>query len=212
MIPTPFSPSLSPRAIRAACRRLVGRIASDTSGIAAVEFAMILPAMLTIYLGVVEVGMGVMADRKVTQLNRALADMAAQSSAIAAPAEFDAIFNAATSVMTPFSVANVRMVISSIVIDASGVAKVCWSEHRNAAALTRGATVALPTDLRVPNSSVIMAQSSYDLKPDIGYVLTGTIRIGDTPIYMRPRAGRTSSSAPIEQVERTGTSPSTPLC
>jgi hypothetical protein len=35
-------------------------------------------------------------------------------------------------------------------------------------------------------------------------VLTGTISIGNDPIYMRPRAGKKGGVNNIEQVERTG--------
>ena len=43
-------------------RRLIG----DERGVSAVEFAMLLPLMLTLYLGAVEVSQGIGADRKVT--------------------------------------------------------------------------------------------------------------------------------------------------
>ena len=196
--------ALSPRRNRAALRRLVRRGVADRRGVAAVEFAMILPALLAIYFGVVEVAQGVMADRKVTQLNRALADLTAQSATPLTTTDVTNIFDAALSVMTPYSPSKAKMMIASVVIDSAGVAKVCWSDHRNSAALSRGATVNLPPDLRIPNSSVIMARASYDFEPVIGYLITGNIIIGDTPIYMRPRAGKTGGTGNVEQVEKTG--------
>ena len=42
------------------------RLASDQRGVSAVEFAMLLPLMLTLYLGGVEVSQGISIDRKVT--------------------------------------------------------------------------------------------------------------------------------------------------
>jgi Flp pilus assembly protein TadG len=196
--------AFSPRRNRAALRRLVRGVVGDRRGVAAVEFAMILPALLAIYFGVVEVAQGVMADRKVTQLNRALADLTAQSVTLGTT-DVTNIFDAALSVMTPYSPSRARMMIASVVIDAGGIARVCWSDQRNSTALSRGATVTLPADLRVPNSSLIMARASYDFEPVVGYLITGTIRIGDTPIYMRPRAGKTGGTGNVEQVEKTGT-------
>mgnify|MGYP003385030980 CR=1 FL=1 len=206
-----FRRAFSPRRNRAALRRLVRGVVGDRRGVAVVEFAMIFPALLAIYFGVVEVAQGVMADRKVTQLNRALADLTAQSTSVSTT-DVSNIFDAALSVMTPYAPARAKMMIASVVIDAAGTARVCWSDHRNSAALARGSTVTLPTDLRVPNSSLIMAQASYEFEPVIGYLLTGSIRIGNTPIYMRPRAGKTGGTGNVEQVERTGTSPTTPMC
>lgn len=195
--------ALSPRRNRAALRRLIRQAAASRRGVAAVEFAMILPAMLAIYFGIVEVAQGVMVDRKVTQLNRSLADLTAQSATVTTT-DISSIFDASLSVMTPYAPASSRMMIASVVVNAAGVAKVCWSDQRNSTALAVGSTVTLPADLLIPNSSVIMAKASYDFVPLIGYLLTGTIRIGDTAIYMRPRAGKTGGTGNVEQVEKSG--------
>jgi Flp pilus assembly protein TadG len=202
--------AFSPRRNRAALRRQLRRAVGDRRGVAAVEFAMILPAMLAVYFGVAEVAQGVMANRKVTHLNRTLADLTAQYGAIS-PADIDTVFDAALAMMAPFPSGSTQMVIASVVIDSAGQAKICWSAQRNATAPGRGSNVTLPTDLVVPNTSLIMAKASYEFEPAVGYLLTGTIRIGDRPIYMRPRIGKIGGTGKIEQVERTG-SPSTPMC
>ena len=59
-------------------RRLIG----DERGVSAVEFAMLLPLMLTLYLGAVEVSQGIGADRKVTLTARTIADLVSQVSSI----------------------------------------------------------------------------------------------------------------------------------
>ena len=73
--------AFSLRRNRAALRRLARKLARGQRGVAAVEFAFVLPVMLTAYFGIVEIGQGVMTDRKVTQLTRALGDLASQSTA-----------------------------------------------------------------------------------------------------------------------------------
>ena len=62
-----------------AARRLC---AGDQRGVSAVEFAMLLPLMLTLYLGAVEISQGVGIDRKVTLTSRTVADLASQVSSI----------------------------------------------------------------------------------------------------------------------------------
>ena len=47
-------------------RRRLGGLVSDERGVSAVEFAMLLPLMLSLYLGAVAVSQGIGADRKVT--------------------------------------------------------------------------------------------------------------------------------------------------
>lgn len=196
--------AFSPVRNRAALRRLARRFTRNRKGIAAVEFAMVLPAMLAIYFGIVEVAQGIMIDRKVTQLNRALADLTAQAATINT-AERDNIFNAATTVMAPFTSVAPQMRITSVVIDANRVAKVCWSEALNTAPLARNAEVTLPDDLRIANTSLIVARSSYAFTPTVGHLITGgAIDIGNSDIYMRPRLGKIGGTGSVEQVERAG--------
>lgn len=189
---------------RAALRRLGRRFAGNRKGVALVEFAMVLPVMLTLYFGIVETTQGVMINRKVVQLNSSLADLTARVASVTA-ADIDNIFDAAQTVMLPFTQTAPRMAIASIVIDSAGIARVCWSSQRNSTVPARGTTVTLPTDLRVPNTSLIMARTSYDFQPVIGYLVTGSIRIGDNPIYLRPRVGQAGGTGNVEQVQRVGT-------
>lgn len=191
--------------MRAALRRFV----ENRNGIAAVEFAFILPIMLTIYFGLVEVGQGVMADRKVTALNRALADLAGQATAIA-NSDMSNIFDAATTVMLPFTDSAPAMSIVHVVIDDKSTARVCWSDQRNSTAPARGSAVTVPADLLIPNSSLIMSNASYTYTPTLGYVITGPITLTSNTIYMRPRAGKSGGLLNIEQIERIGLAMCTP--
>ncbi|AOO80080.1 TadE/TadG family type IV pilus assembly protein [Bosea vaviloviae] len=193
--------ALSFRRNQAVLRGLARRFARSRRGVAAIEFAFVLPVMLTVYFGIVEVAQGVMIDRKVTDLNRALADLTAQGTSIS-DAEMSNIFDAAQTVMAPFTSVAPKMAIVSVVIDSSGVAKVCWSAQRNTTVPKRGDTVALPDNLKIASTSLIMATASYSFTPPVGYFLTGPIVIGNTPIYMRPRVGKTGGTGNIEQVER----------
>lgn len=169
-------------------RRLSGRIAhfgQDQQGASVVEFAMILPILLTFYLGTVEVSQGVGIDRKVTLTTRTAADLAAQVSSIN-NADMNNLLNASTAVIAPYDPAPLKVTVSLVSIDASGSAKVTWSDSRNGTKRAVGSSVALPTALKVPNTSLIWSEVSYSYKPTVGYVITGTLNLSDQ-IYMRPR-------------------------
>ena len=191
---------------RAALRRLACRFSGNRRGVAAVEFAMILPAMLAIYFGIVETGQAIMIDRKVTQLTRSLVDLTSQASTIS-NTEMNNIFDAAQTVMMPYTVVAPKMSVHHIVIDSARVARVCWSEERNSTKFARNTTVTIPDDVRLANTSIMMAQASYDFTPVVGWIIKGgAITIGGSPIYMRPRLGKAGGTASIEQVERSGVS------
>lgn len=165
-------------------RRLAG-LAKDRRGVSAVEFAMLLPLMLTLYLGGVEVSQGVSIDRKVTLTARAVADLAAQSTAIN-NAEMGNILDAATSVAAPYPISNLKVKVSSISIDAQGQGKIVWSDAMNTTARPVNQAVSVPQSLALPNTTLIWGEVEYSYTPTIGYVMTGTLALKDE-IYMRPR-------------------------
>jgi Flp pilus assembly protein TadG len=162
-------------------RRLIG----DERGVSAVEFAMLLPLMLTLYLGAVETSQGIGAGRKVTLTARTICDLVSQVQSVG-NADMTNALNAASSVMVPFPVSNLKVTVSSVKIDANGKATIDWSDSLNGTARSKGSTVTLPAALNVANSYLIWSEVQYSYKPVIGYVVTGTLTLKDQ-IYMRPR-------------------------
>jgi Flp pilus assembly protein TadG len=178
--------------VRLRARRLsrdLRRFARDKRGISAVEFAMLLPLMVTLYLGGVEVSQAVAIDRKVTMIARTVADLVAQVTSVNAT-DMTNILAASTAVVAPYPDTKLKIVISRVDIDGSSVAKVIWSKTKNGTARAVNSTVTLPSALTVANTSLIWAETSYDYKPTIGYVISGTLTLADK-IYMRPRLSDT---------------------
>ena len=180
---TPMIASL--RSSFASVRRRIFGCARDERGVSAVEFALLLPLMVTLYLGGVEVSQGLTIDRKITLVARAIADLSAQATTLN-NSDMTNILNASTSVMLPYSTDLLKVTVSQVSIDAEGKATIAWSDTKNGTARAQGSTVTLPTALNIPNSSLIWAEVTYDYKPVIGYVITGTLNLSDQ-IYMRPR-------------------------
>lgn len=168
-----------------AALRPIGSFLTNVEAVAAVEFAMVLPVMVTIYLGMVEVSTGVSADRKVTLLSRSLADLTAQKKTLTS-AQVGNIFDAAAAVLSPYAAADAQMVISSVKVDNEGVAKIAWSCQRNGTAHGANTEIELPDGLAVNNTTLILAEVTYPFTPVIGYVLSGTIEL-EEKTYMRPR-------------------------
>jgi Flp pilus assembly protein TadG len=165
--------------------RPLARLAGDERGVSAVEFAMLLPLMLTLYLGAVEVSQGIGANRKVTITARTVADLTSQASSLTALQMTNSL-NAATAVIAPYSDANLKVTVSQVKIDANSRATIDWSQTKNGATHAQGSSVALPAALVVPNSCLVWSEVQYTYKPTIGYVVSGTLTLKDQ-IYMRPR-------------------------
>jgi Flp pilus assembly protein TadG len=165
------------------------RLTADERGVSAVEFAMLLPLMLSLYLGSVEISQGIGADRKVTLTARTVGDLVAQVSSVS-DAEMTNSLNAGSAVMAPFALSHLKVTVSSVSIDANGKATVDWSDSLNGTARAKGSTVTLPAALNVPNTSLIWSEVQYAYTPTIGYVVSGTLTLKDQ-IYMRPRLSAT---------------------
>lgn len=175
--------------IAAHAHNLTRRFARDDRGVSAVEFAMLLPLMVTLYLGSVEVSQGIAADRKVTMTARAVADLVSQVSSIN-NAGMQNVLAAASSVMTPYDVSKAKVTVSLITIDANGNATISWSDSLNGTARTKGSAVTLPAALKVANTSLVWGETSFTYQPVVGYVISGTLNLKDQ-IYMRPRLSDT---------------------
>lgn len=165
------------------------RLVRDVRGVSAVEFALISPVMIGLYLGGVEISQGIGIDRKVTLTAGATANITAQSSSIS-NSDMTNIMNASASVMAPYSTSTLKIVVTCLSIDANGKATVSWSDTFQGTARSVGSVVTIPSGLAVANTSLILSEVSYAYTPTIGYTITGTMTLSDK-IYMSPRQSTT---------------------
>jgi Flp pilus assembly protein TadG len=163
---------------------ILRRIARDRRGVSAVEFALLAPVMIGLYLGCAEISDGVSADRKVSLTAAALANLAAEVTSISS-GDMTNILDASSAIIYPYSAANMKMTLSCLAIDGSKNVSVKWSVSRNGNVLTAN-NVSLPPALVVANTQLLFSQVSYAYKPIVGYTITGTLTLSDQ-MYMAPR-------------------------
>lgn len=171
-------------------RRLVarfspGRLARDRTGVSAVEFALILPLMLTLYIGGVQVSEGLSINRKVSHVTSTMADLVTQSKSLT-DSDIGNIFDASSAVMSPYSAGPLEITLYEVYVDSTGTAKVVWSDSRNATAPAAGTEVTLPAAVAQTSTHIVAAVANYPFTPIIGYVLTGSFTLTST-YYLRPR-------------------------
>lgn len=162
------------------------RFRGAQSGIAAVEFALILPFMALLYLGGFEVMQEISAERQVALTASTIASIVSQYSTISQSETMPGILAASTSVLTPFSSSNAVVTVSCITINSTGKATVAWSQALNGTGRVVGSTVTLPAALDVANTTVILGETTYKYTPVIDFMHIGTKSLSSS-IYMLPR-------------------------
>jgi Flp pilus assembly protein TadG len=194
--------SMSPIWLR--LRRCVVYFVEDRSGIAATEFAVIVPVMLVMFFGMLEFSSGVAVDRKITLMARTLSDLTSQSVSVS-NTDLTNFFAASTVIMTPYSSAPTNSTITELWIDPSTLkARVQWSQ--GTAPRATSSTVAIPLALAVGDTYLIFSEVSYLYKPTIGYVMAKAgVNLSDVA-YTRPR----QSTCVIYPTPTTGSLPNCP--
>jgi Flp pilus assembly protein TadG len=166
-------------------RRAAADLRGDCRGLAAVEFAMVVPLMLVLFFGTVEFSSGVAVDRKVTLMARTLSDLTSQNTSVN-DTQLTNFFAASAAIMTPYSAAPINATITELFVDpATLAARVQWSQGTTPRGA--GSTVAIPTALQVGGTYLIYSEVSYQYTPAIGYVMSRTgVHLSDFS-YTRPR-------------------------
>ena len=180
-------------------RRSGRRLLRDRSGIAATEFAFIVPLMLVTFFATVELSAGIAVDRKVTLVARTLSDLVSQATQVT-DNDLKNVFAASYGVLSPYPTNTADATISMIYVNDAGVAKVQWSRKGTVAqsggsvtttlatsARKQGDTITVPTGLKVTKTYLILSEVNYLYQPAIGYVVAKAgINLSDLS-YTRPR-------------------------
>lgn len=169
------------------------RFRRDRRGVAAVEFALVVPVMLVLYIGASDATLAITASRKLKATTNATADLVAQDasttkSAIASQLQI------ARALMQPLDSTKVQIVLSSILIDDKGKATVDWSRATSGAtARAKGANFQLPPSLTGQTSrAFVVAEASYSYMPLGGFGFQSTIPMNEAAYY-QPRGTNTGS-------------------
>ena len=194
------------------------RARRDSRGVAATEFALILPFMLTLYFGCAEITKGVMASRKVNLAARAMSDLVAQQ-ASGVPVDnttLQNVFTASRQILSPYSTSTLKMTISGVqaqtktdntccdakvkwtVVYNSGSARNCTGFLTLVSDTTAPAATNIPTNLVAPTPSssarpfIVVSDVKYTYQPGFGHGLmqwnNGALLNMNSTSYMPPRA------------------------
>jgi len=191
------------------------QLGTDSNGVAATEFAIVVPFMLLLYIGGVELGDAMSISAKVSKTAHTVADLVSQNTRVTT-SQMQAILGASTATIAPYRVTGgagqslITVTVSEVSTDASGNATVQWSRTFNGTTVSTGRPagqlMTLPSSLTgTPNNNVslILSEVAYAYTPGLGYTISGTITLRDS-YYLFPRCSTNSpgtSSFPYYDVK-----------
>ncbi|MDK9696374.1 MAG: pilus assembly protein [Siculibacillus sp.] len=176
--------------------RALLRLARDRRAVSAVEFAILLPVMLTMFIAGNELSQALTIYRKVSHTGSALGDLVSQVSTISS-AEMSNILAASTAIMTPYSASGVQLVVSAVNYTTSNGFKTAWSVGQNTSAWTTNATppITIPSGLVTDGQQLIVTRVQYTYTSTFSTfmqdILGGTSLTLSDVAYLRPRVSTT---------------------
>jgi hypothetical protein len=171
-------------------RRFLRRCWRSETGLAAMEFAFVLPILLTMLLGLVELSQAMSIRADVTNMASTGADLISQELSVGAN-DMTNVFNALGAMIYPFDSGPATITLTSVIDGGAGKApKVAWSCTKGGTLEIKGSapSTSLPAGLITPGdgSSAIWSKITYAYKSPISYFLTGTQNWTNN-FYLKPR-------------------------
>jgi Flp pilus assembly protein TadG len=218
------------------------KFSTDADAVAATEFAIVVPFMLVLLIGGVELGNGMAINVKVSATAHSVTDMVTQNTSLST-GQLQNILTGATTIIAPYAVngGQLLVTVSEISSDANGNLTLQWSQSYNGSTFGPGRPsisgsppssnpfyppLTVPTSLNGtvgnvnnPNNqndqvSFIVGEVTYAYTPNLGYTIAGTVPLHDTD-WLFPRCSTDSpanSSGPAYYDVKYTTSTKTCTC
>jgi len=146
------------------------RVAQEA--VAAVEFALIMPLLLTLYLGSLELSQLITTDQRITNIAGTVGDLVSRSNGEVTAASLTDYFTAATAIISPLPTTGLAQVVTEYSINAStSKATVIWSQAYNGGTAKLAGTV-YNANTVVPASMTTISKGSYVIASEAKYPYT----------------------------------------
>jgi len=161
----------------------LGALLRDRRGIAAIEFALIVPLLLTLYFVTMEVGQAIQTNKKVGRAASMIADLITQQPQMTA-GEIDAIMQIGTAILQPYNRSRPDITVTAIEVTDENTPKVLvkWSrklENGNfGRAAQPGTTATVPAKLKKRGSFLIHVEAELEYRPVITWTASQKQTLG----------------------------------
>lgn len=154
-------------------QRLLSRFSLARDGVAAVEFALVMPLLITLYIGTTEASRALSHDRRLTSAASALGDLVAQTKGSLTPTELADLFSIAKITVAPYDASNLKQIVTHVYINADGDTNIEWSEGRNGGVKhTKNTPYDLPVEFTnlAHDTYVIISEAEMNYQPITGFI------------------------------------------
>jgi Flp pilus assembly protein TadG len=192
--------------VTASIRRRTLRLWQDRRGIAAIEFALIVPILLVMYFVTMEASQAIETNKKVSRIGNMVADLVTQQQSVVA-ADLDAIMKIGTSTLQPYNRSTPQIIITAIQVttDATPKVQVVWSRKVvngvSSVDAAKNTNTTVPDSLKIAGTFLIRVESDLTYQPIITWSADNEKRLGLTSAfdkismsetyYLRPRKSQT---------------------
>lgn len=160
----------------------------DDRGSALMDFALLLPILLMLFIGVVEATNVLRLDRKVVAAAQTTADLVSQRRTVN-DAQLGDILRAAELIFEPFPTAPHSVGVVGVRYNATtGAPEVDWTKSKNGGSVPNALTLA--TGLGPPGEGVVVVRVTYTYTPVFFDFVMSTATIEETAV-LRPRRSTT---------------------
>ncbi|MDQ0455424.1 TadE/TadG family type IV pilus assembly protein [Rhizobium paknamense] len=172
--------------------RLLRCFLRDRSGMGAVEFAIVVPILLVLYLSAFELTVALSVSKRATASAGAIADIVARQTSVT-KSFLATMPDVLTAMFVPFKTTGYTMKITGIKIDSNTQATVSWSWAQDGSKpYAVGSSVTMPTGMAVANSFFIHAEVTVPHQlvtylPGLAGSTAATITLGDDYYYRQRR-------------------------
>jgi Flp pilus assembly protein TadG len=140
-------------------QRVIGRFGRANDAVAAVEFALVLPLMLTMYVGASELSQLINIDQRVTVIAGTTGDLVSREKGEVTADDLTDYFQAATAILSPFSTGSLKQTVTLVAVDpTTGKVTVKWSQGYNGGRTF--STGDFPVSHTLPAQMVSLVQSA----------------------------------------------------
>ncbi len=154
----------------------VARLARDVAGVSAIEFALVIPMLVTLFVGLAELSHAFDNRRKLTLLARVVSDLTSQGDTQnpIAPTLMSDILASSKLVLQPFDSSTVKIVVSTLGVDLIkyGLKPYVCSSVSSGSATARtvgvAADLAMPAGFQTQGGRYVLSEVSMAYKPMLG--------------------------------------------